>query len=192
MRKLKLLIIGIASISAFAFLPASNAWADAAATVGVNQIEYCHGGNCALGDALAYAQIRQWRCGTSNASVCGTEAQCGISKISNVTRVQVDRTALGVVNGPALWVDDTDHNSGTNDFILNTQPSYGHWMNTLHLSTSNNFNIRVACQFSIRWTDGTLTSGLVLNSFQSNGYECLTDFGYQGPPCADETGPTFF
>jgi hypothetical protein len=168
-----------------------TAHADSKALVATNAVDYCHGGNCDLGWVRAGASIWQWLDNSGN--VIGTRASCSMTIFGGVSRVQIERTAEGQVNGVALYVDSTPHNSNGASGITNIQPGGARaWLNTGHigsLATPSDWDIKTACQGSIRWSDGGLASGLAWNSNPSNDYFCANGL-QEGPPCHVRTdGP---
>lgn len=191
-RKLVLALTSLLTVLGFSVVVATPAFADYVRVTDTVSASYCHGGNCNVGYVIAGAAIRQW-VSSSNGAVLGTEAICSIQIQNGASRVQVDRTALGVTEGgPALWVDDTDHNSNGARDAINIQPTPNRYVNTIHdINTSqpSDWDIRDYCQFSIRWADGQLAPGLLINSNISHDYYCADQWGLTGPPCRTEYGP---
>jgi hypothetical protein len=168
------LVVGLATILGLALAsPASPAYADSIHLAGnVNQ-NFCHLNNCNLGFVQVSTGIVQYR--NQFDEVQGTEAFCQIQPGVGVARVQVNSCRLGIVSGPAISVSPSPAKNQST-LIQYRQPAPPFYINTIHDSTVTgaDFDLKAVGDYSIRWSDGSLSAVQTVRSLQSNDYFCIS------------------
>jgi hypothetical protein len=155
-----------------ATLNAGDAHADTLTTTAYLSITANHGGNAALGSVRMEAWIIQLRSVFDN-KVYGTVGRVRITDLGgNVQAIQINRNALGVLTGPAIFgqINDLDVHKDTSGCSIGTNPNC-YIQNDTNDQTGDNWwgatngsygdppignALVVADSVSVRWADGQL------------------------------------
>jgi hypothetical protein len=132
---------------------------------------YCHGNNCALGEATVSVSLRFFVSDTG--IVEGTEAQCVIHDVRGITRVQVDSCREGVVGGVTLATGGPVNNATDATVVSPNSPQY---VATIRFpGDTTGFSVKAVGNFSIRWSDGQLATPGDFSSATNGPFSCSSN-----------------
>jgi hypothetical protein len=167
-------VLILTGLAIFQASPASAAYTTNAATLCV---QANHGGDPALGTAAVCGWIKQIR-DSNTGQVRGTVAVISVQdQGGNVDAVQVNRSANGVVNGPAFsgQVDEADVHVDTSGCTFcgatSVSSTCNCWANSVGVFDGDGGQIHAVGSVSIRWHDGQLST-VSAGSFDTGTYRC--------------------